>query len=293
MVTVHSDSDSDYQPSTSVKTSKYRTPKSSVPVLGTDSPPVQKMKLSSLVIAATIPAPGNLEHKREKIYGKKMSILTINGQRYLIGVQIAHLLQRETYNLYRSMKVKRITVIRGSSEQVDYLLKTNVVKPGTRSITFIPIDQGMAYINEEIKKVGARKKNKDKSKPYTVERTKLVTRSQDRSQEFEEPEIIAELEMDVSDSEGETHPDISAFEVLCAAVEDELNTQGGLTQSGSAFEHIPVPPSPPSISPISEVPTQTSSGNSLPPNFEGPLRSSETRPAFTGAYQATTPIQTR
>ena len=119
-------------------------------------------------------APGNLEHKKQKFYGKKMSVITLNNQKYMIGVQIAHLLQRETYNLYRSMKVKNLSIARATPEQVDYLLKTNVVKPGTRSITFIPIDQAIAYIEEEIKKVGLRKK-KDKSptKLFTVEKTKI------------------------------------------------------------------------------------------------------------------------
>jgi hypothetical protein len=119
-------------------------------------------------------APGNLEHKKQKFYGKKMSIITLNNQKYMIGVQIAHLLQRETYNLYRSMKVKNLTIARATPEQVDYLLKTNVVKPGTRSITFIPIDQAISYIEEEIKKVGLRKK-KDKSptKLFTIEKTKI------------------------------------------------------------------------------------------------------------------------
>jgi hypothetical protein len=134
--------------------------------------PVPTMKNTTTILKA----PGNLEHKRQRIYGKKMSVLTIDNKKYLIGVQIAHLLQRETYNLYRSMKVKNLTIARASPEQVDYLLKTNVVKPGTRSITFVPIDQGLSYINEEINKVGLRKK-KDKSnspaKPFTIEKTKL------------------------------------------------------------------------------------------------------------------------
>lgn len=209
-MTEHRDSDSDYQPPASpTPTAKTRPPTTKTK---THTPP--KMKLSSLVTAATIPAPGNLEHHRQKIFGKKMSILTIDGQKYMIGVQIASLLHRETYNLYRSMKVKKMSVLKATSEQVDYLLKTNVVKPGTRSITFIQIDQGMSYINEEINKVGLRKKKEKSPKPYTVERSKL-TKPQTP------PPMIVELEMEQDSSEESSQEEESAFEVLCAAAEDE------------------------------------------------------------------------
>eukprot|EP01102_Stenamoeba_stenopodia_P009817 TRINITY_DN290_c0_g1_i4.p1 TRINITY_DN290_c0_g1~~TRINITY_DN290_c0_g1_i4.p1 ORF type:complete len:402 (-),score=89.65 TRINITY_DN290_c0_g1_i4:101-1219(-) len=104
--------------------------------------------------------PIHMEHKRTKLFGKKMSVLTMNDKKWLIGVQMAQLLQRETYNLYRSMKVKYIAVQRATPDQVDFLVKTNVVKPGTRSITFVPFEPAIAYISEEIKKVGTRKKKK-------------------------------------------------------------------------------------------------------------------------------------
>eukprot|EP01102_Stenamoeba_stenopodia_P004567 TRINITY_DN14866_c0_g1_i1.p1 TRINITY_DN14866_c0_g1~~TRINITY_DN14866_c0_g1_i1.p1 ORF type:complete len:336 (+),score=101.27 TRINITY_DN14866_c0_g1_i1:551-1558(+) len=192
--------------------------------------------------AVTPRAPGNLEHKKQKYYGKKMSIITLNNQKYMIGVQIAHLLQRETYNLYRSMKVKNLTITRASPEQVDYLLKTNVVKPGTRSITFIPIDQAISYIEEEIKKVGLRKK-KDKSptKLFTVEKTKIKPTSDVKTTpkivqvkplvappkplsapklEIRTPIAIKPTPIEIKSVDLE-----NPFEVLCAAAEAELSNQ--------------------------------------------------------------------
>lgn len=258
-----SGSDSDYLPQASPPA------KTRPPTTKTKTHTPQKLKLSSLVTAATLPAPGNLEHKRQKFYGKKMSILTINGQKYMIGVQIASLLQRETYNLYRSMKVKKITVLRASPEQVDYLLKTNVVKPGTRSITFIPIDQGMSYINEEIKKVGLRKKTTENKspKPYTVERSKLS------KPQTPPPMIVAELEMEQElESEESSQEEESAFEVLCAAAEDEYNTQANkLKGSTSSLSTMPMAMPVSTLTPPSMVFTMPISGSGLPtttiPNF--------------------------
>lgn len=189
-----------------------------------------------------IRAPGNMEHKYQKIHGEKMSVLTIEGQEYLIGVEIASLLQRETYNLYRSMKgVKKITVMKASSEQVDYLLKTNVVKLGTRSITFIPLDQGTSYIKEELGKAGLRKKPKDKS--YDHERKKTPP----PMMVSVEPEVATEArpnKQKVSE-EHENNP----LEILVAAAEDEYTQANSLKKSSTPSRPI-ITTSPPLVIPL-------------------------------------------
>lgn len=205
--------------------------------------------------AVTPRAPGNLEHKKQKFYGKKMSVITLNNQKYMIGVQIAHLLQRETYNLYRSMKVKNLAITRASPEQVDYLLKTNVVKPGTRSITFIPIDQAIAYIEEEIKKVGLRKK-KDKSptKLFTVEKTKIKPSAETKfvsstpkmvqvnhvkalvapPKPLPTPKLEIRTPIAIKPTIEIKSVDLeNPFEVLCAAAEAELSNQAKENQRES------------------------------------------------------------
>lgn len=241
--------------------------------------------------SASLPVPGTMDHRREKIYGKKMSVLTFSGQKYLIGVQIAHLLQRETYNLYRSMKVKKIPVVRASTEQVDYLLKTNVVKPGTRSVTFIPIDHAMSYIHEEIKKVGLRKKNKDKTaKAFTVDRSKIKEKTP--------PPMIVELEVEDSPTPTPTESSTpatatattssapalapaassffgSAFEVLCAAAEDEWNSRALNRSSNGVPTPAPAPAPAPSTTTATAPSTLASSAsaidvlNSLLPSISG------------------------
>jgi len=75
-----------------------------------------------------------------------MSVLTVDGKEYMIGVQIAQLLKRETFNLYRSLKIKGIDVLRAENEQVDYLVNCNSIKRGTHSVTLVPLDDGLSFV---------------------------------------------------------------------------------------------------------------------------------------------------
>jgi len=113
-------------------------------------------------------APLKNHHKRE-YFGASFSVVTMEDQEYLIGVQIAHFLKRETFNLYRSMKIKNLDVIRASPSQVDYLVQTNSIKRGTHSVTMVPLKQGISFIAEEVKRLeklgrkhGDRKKKKQR-----------------------------------------------------------------------------------------------------------------------------------
>ena len=79
-------------------------------------------------------------------FGKKLSVVYFDKQKYLIGVQIASLLKRETFNMYRSMKIKNIRIKRADPKQVDYLCECNAVRPGTHSVTLIPFESGLYFI---------------------------------------------------------------------------------------------------------------------------------------------------
>lgn len=87
-------------------------------------------------------------HKRINAFGKKLSVIRLDGVDYLIGVQIASLLRRETFNMYRSMKIKNIHIKRANPDHVEYLCKCNAVRPGTHSVTLIPYESGLYFVAE-------------------------------------------------------------------------------------------------------------------------------------------------
>jgi hypothetical protein len=86
-------------------------------------------------------------HSKENLWGRSQTVISIAGKKYLVGVQIAKLLKRETFNLYRSMKVKGIEVARATSEQVEYLMRTGAVKRGTRSVTLVSYEAAKTFVN--------------------------------------------------------------------------------------------------------------------------------------------------
>eukprot|EP01103_Thecamoeba_quadrilineata_P018785 TRINITY_DN7361_c0_g1_i1.p1 TRINITY_DN7361_c0_g1~~TRINITY_DN7361_c0_g1_i1.p1 ORF type:complete len:281 (-),score=43.88 TRINITY_DN7361_c0_g1_i1:63-905(-) len=162
----------------------------------------------------------------ETEFDTKLCVLVLDHKKWYIGVEIANLLQRETYNLYRSMKVKNIPVRRATPEQVDFLLKINIVKPGTRSITLIPAEQALAFVSEELKKTSTKKK------PECNELESLPTTSTlNPSTEPIKINIpVRKLSLPSSMSEITPAPRLSssaldltssAFEALCEVAEDE------------------------------------------------------------------------
>lgn len=93
------------------------------------------------------------QHVREPLFGKNLSVVIIEERKYLIGVQIAKLLKRETFNLYRSMKVKGIEIVRAVSEQVEFLMRVNAVKRGTRSVTLISYEPTVEFVEHEFQRI--------------------------------------------------------------------------------------------------------------------------------------------
>jgi len=84
---------------------------------------------------------------------KKLHVFTsIYGDRFLLGVQVAALLNRETYNVYRSMKVKKIENIRATSDQVVFLAQHGAVHYGTHSVTLVPFEEGLYFLAEALQK---------------------------------------------------------------------------------------------------------------------------------------------
>eukprot|EP00007_Cunea_sp_BSH-02190019_P008668 CAMPEP_0174229584 /NCGR_PEP_ID=MMETSP0417-20130205/508_1 /TAXON_ID=242541 /ORGANISM="Mayorella sp, Strain BSH-02190019" /LENGTH=460 /DNA_ID=CAMNT_0015307145 /DNA_START=317 /DNA_END=1699 /DNA_ORIENTATION=- len=89
---------------------------------------------------------GDVTHTWRKLFGALMSVVCVREQKYLIGVQVAALLNRETFNMYRSMKIKHIQTARAKSDHIEFLARAGAVRGGTHSVTLIPFDACMYFI---------------------------------------------------------------------------------------------------------------------------------------------------
>jgi len=97
-------------------------------------------------MASTTHSP-SWHHARIHEFGRELSVVNVGTvERFLIGTQVASLLKRETFNMYRSMKIKRVEIQRASPQQVEYLTKVGAVKAGTHSVTLIPYEDGLYFI---------------------------------------------------------------------------------------------------------------------------------------------------
>jgi hypothetical protein len=79
-----------------------------------------------------------------------LSIFTVNGVKYLVGVQVARLLKRKTFNMYRCMKKKKIPIRRASPQEVEFLCSVKAVRSGTHSITLVPYADGLYFIADAL-----------------------------------------------------------------------------------------------------------------------------------------------
>lgn len=91
-----------------------------------------------------------MQHSSEKHFGRQLSVVRINGETFLIGVQLAYLLQRKTFNMYRCMKKKGIKIRRASPMQVEYLNQSHAVRVGTHSVTLVPYADGLYFLADAL-----------------------------------------------------------------------------------------------------------------------------------------------
>lgn len=80
-------------------------------------------------------------------YKEPLTIIEIDGSYYLIGIQIAKFLNKQTSNFYRSLKRNGVEYMRASLEQVRFIntLALCFVR-NTQSITLLPFKQCIDYI---------------------------------------------------------------------------------------------------------------------------------------------------
>eukprot|EP01094_Clydonella_sp_ATCC50884_P024346 TRINITY_DN607_c1_g1_i1.p1 TRINITY_DN607_c1_g1~~TRINITY_DN607_c1_g1_i1.p1 ORF type:complete len:239 (-),score=91.12 TRINITY_DN607_c1_g1_i1:454-1170(-) len=127
-------------------------------------------------------ATSMFQHTEMREFGKTLSVVRVGGpEQYLIGTQVASLLKRETFNMYRSMKIKKIPIQRATPEQVEYLTKCGAVKPGTHSVTLIPLNDGLyfaadAWYRQHRFETPYVKSKSNKVRSFLTERPKLDRR---------------------------------------------------------------------------------------------------------------------
>jgi len=98
------------------------------------------------------PPSSDLWNNCSHVYGRDCTVLKSEDRSYLIGAQVSALLNKETFNLYRKMKVKGIELVRAEPEQISYLISICAVKKGTRSVTLIPFEGGAEFVEAELRK---------------------------------------------------------------------------------------------------------------------------------------------
>jgi hypothetical protein len=97
-------------------------------------------------VPSAIVRHGDVTHTWRKLFGALVSVVCVHEEKFLIGVQVAALLNRETFNMYRSMKIKHIQTTRAKSDHIEFLARAGAVRGGTHSVTLIPYDACMYFI---------------------------------------------------------------------------------------------------------------------------------------------------
>jgi hypothetical protein len=151
------------------------------------------------------PRFSNLETR--DAFGKKMLTVEVTPAsqhqpgRYFIGVQIAHFLKRETFNLYRSMKLSSIAIIKCQPDEIEELTQIDAIKRGIHSVTLVPYDAGLKYIDRELKRKPRKKGDKrgrlgesgdsPRGSPYLRPRNSLpLMREEDSEEDIDDEEDI-------------------------------------------------------------------------------------------------------
>ena len=73
-----------------------------------------------------------------------------DGLSYFIGVQIGALLRRETFNLYRSMTLNKVPLVRCTPDEISALVELKVIPAGIHSVTLVEYQAGSRYIEKQL-----------------------------------------------------------------------------------------------------------------------------------------------
>lgn len=97
-------------------------------------------------------APAKMTFVYRLVLAKRFQVVQLGDEEFLVGVHVANFLGRETFNLYRSLKVKNIECIRCTQEQVERAIDIGVVRRGTRSVTLLRYVSIVEWLHAEVLK---------------------------------------------------------------------------------------------------------------------------------------------
>tara|TARA_R110002050_G_scaffold87950_1_gene186132 strand:+ start:425 stop:1468 length:1044 start_codon:yes stop_codon:yes gene_type:complete len=89
-------------------------------------------------------------HTTHSLFHAPLSIFSAEKTKYLVGVQVARLLKRKTFNMYRCMKKKQIPIRRATPSEVEFLCSVKAVRSGTHSVTLVPYADALYFIADAL-----------------------------------------------------------------------------------------------------------------------------------------------
>eukprot|EP00211_Chloroparvula_japonica_P014286 CAMPEP_0119137156 /NCGR_PEP_ID=MMETSP1310-20130426/23043_1 /TAXON_ID=464262 /ORGANISM="Genus nov. species nov., Strain RCC2339" /LENGTH=238 /DNA_ID=CAMNT_0007128219 /DNA_START=206 /DNA_END=919 /DNA_ORIENTATION=+ len=93
---------------------------------------------------------GKFKLKWRCLFRTNLSLFTTKSMTYLLGVQLAKLLDRKTFNMYRCMKKKNIVLRRATHQEVEFLCASHAVRTGTHSVTLVPFADALYFVADAI-----------------------------------------------------------------------------------------------------------------------------------------------
>jgi hypothetical protein len=101
-------------------------------------------------------AKNTLSFSEVERWGLVMVAVTMGGVDHYVGSHLASLLNRETFNLYGSLKRRGISVFSVDERLLRWLVANGVVSIGTTSATLVCRNEVEGYVEAEMQKKGDR-----------------------------------------------------------------------------------------------------------------------------------------
>ena len=74
-------------------------------------------------------------------------------ERYFVGAHLAELLGRETFNMYSSLKRRKIALWRGDEALLHFLIVRDVVFAGTSSLTLVRVGDVETFVTKAVEDI--------------------------------------------------------------------------------------------------------------------------------------------
>lgn len=90
----------------------------------------------------------SFSYRWQILQNKIIPVCTINNKDYFIGIHVAKILNKESFNLYRSLKTRKYIVHHLRHNAVLPFIESKIVKNGTQRITLLLVEDVIAYFQE-------------------------------------------------------------------------------------------------------------------------------------------------